>query len=312
MGTALGWAKLSFKLGRSEIVFAAALCAGLAAAALWLAADMRAALTQCGTPSGPEACDVIYAFQTSHGHVVQTIQMAIGFTQYAVPLVLGVAILTREIEQRTAMITWPLAGSRVKWLAWRVTPVLLICLGLIGALAFAAEQLMQAYLPHSDLGFANHGARGISMLTRAALVLVAAMAVGALIGRVLPALLIGIVLAAGLSSALGALLPVWVVPAELSQAESIFSGAQPLNTGFEYRAQDGTPLSDEVAEAMMQAAYEEGGEEPDPSLLPQEIFFGVAASRYPEVLVRESAAIAGATVLVGALAAAIVQRRRPE
>jgi len=313
MGMALGWVRLSYKLGRAEIMFAAALCLGLAAAALWLVADMRSVLALCGTPNGPEACDVIYAFQTSHGNAVGTIQMAMGLAQYAVPLVLGVTILTREIEQRTAMIAWPLAGSRVKWLAWRVAPVLLIGLGLIGALAFAAEQLMQAYLPHSDLGFANHGARGASMLTRAALVLVTAMAVGAVTGRVLPALLIGIVLAAGLSAGLGALLPLWVEPAELSEADSIFSGAQPLNTGFEYRAQDGTPISDFEAETMIQAAYEDAGEEePDPSLLPKEVFFGVAASRYPEVLVRESAALGAATVLVGALAAVIVRRRRPE
>lgn len=306
------WARLAFRLQRSEVVFAALLCLGLAAAALWLTADMRAVLDRCGTPSAPEACGLVFAFQNTHGNAVQTIQATIGVAQYGIPLVLGIPILTREIEQRTAMIAWPLAGSRLKWLVWRVAPALVIGLALVGTMAFAAEQMAQAYFPHDDLGFDHHGARGVSMVTRAALVLVAGVAVGALVGRLLPALLVGIALAVGLSTGLDAALPHWVESAEIPQNESVFAGAHPLNTGFEYRAQDGSPLSDAEAEAIIQSAYEEHGPEPDQSLLPREVFFGVAASRYPDVLVRESAALGAATVLVGGLAAVIVRRRRPE
>jgi hypothetical protein len=312
MGTAVSWARLSLKLQRAEIVFALLLCGGLAAAALWLAADMRALLATCGTQTAPEACNVIYAFQGTHGNAVGMIQTASGFAQYAVPLVLGIPILTREIEQHTAMLVWPLAGSRVKWLAWRVAPVLVIGLVIVGALAFATDQMMQAYLPHGDVGFQGHGQRGISLLSRAALVLIAGLAVGALIGRVLPALMVGIALAAGVSAALGAALPYWVESAELPPSESIVTGAFPLITGFEQRAPDGGPISDADAEALYQSVFEEHGPEADPSLLPQEIYFGVAPSRYPEVLVRESVALGAATVLVGALAVVIVQRRRPE
>lgn len=309
------WARLAYRLERSQIVFATLLSLGLAAAALWLAFDMRSVMARCGTPNAPEACNVIYAFQTSHGNPVQTIQMAIGFAQYAVPLVLGVPILTREIEQRTAMIAWPLAGSRVRWLAWRVVPALVVALILVGTMAFAADQMMRAYIPNVDIGFENHGGRGVAMVTRAALVLVAALAIGALIGRVLPSLLIGIVLAAAISSALSAALPHWVESAELKPGESIFSGSGrgiPLTTGHAYRAPDGTPMSSEEGEALYQVVFEEHGPDPDPALLPQDVWFGVAASRYPEVLVRESTAIGAATVLVGALAVVIVRRRRPE
>ena len=314
MGAAIGWGRLSLKLQRSEIVFATLLCLGLAAAAMWLTADMRSVMARCGTAAATDACDVIYAFQTSHGNAVGTIQMAIGFAQYAVPLVLGVPILTREIEQRTAMIAWPLAGSRVKWLAWRAVPALVVALVLVGVMAFAADQMMRAYIPNADIGFENHGGRGVAMLTRAALVLVAAVAIGALIGRVLPSLLIGIVLAAAVSSALSAVLPYWVESAELKPSESIFTGghAIPLTTGHAYRAPDGAPMTSDEGEALHQAIYEEYGPEPDPALLPQDVWIGVAASRYPEVLLRESAALGAATVLVGALAVVIVRRRRPE
>jgi len=308
----LTWARLAFRLQRSEIVFAALLCMGFAAAALWLAADMRSILAACGTPSAPEACNVIYAFQSTHGHVVQTIQMAMAFAAYAIPLVIGVPILTREIEQRTAMIAWPLAGSRMKWLAWRVVPALTIGLVLVGLLAFAAEEMTRAYLPHGDLGFANHGARGISMLTRAALVLVAAVAVGALLGRLLPALLVGIALAAVVATGLGAAMPFGVASANMGEDDMVVFGANPFMTGVELLAPDGTPITDVEAELLYQAAYEEHGPEPDPSLLPRQVYFGIAGSRYSEVLLRESAAVVGATVLIGALAVVVVNRRRPE
>ena len=140
----------------------------------------------------------------------------------------------------------------------------------------------------------------------------AAVAVGATIGRLLPSLLVGIALSVALSVAFDAALPHWVESVELSQSESVVTGEFPLNTGHQYRAQDGTPINDEEAEAIYQAVYEQHGPEPDPSLLPVDVFFGIAASRYPEVLARESAAIGVATVLVGALAAIIVRRRRPE
>ncbi len=133
-----------------------------------------------------------------------------------------------------------------------------------------------------------------------------------MVGRLLPALLIGIALAVGVSTALDASLNSWVEPAELSQEESILSGGFPLNTGFEYRGPDGRPMSDVEAEAIYQAVYEEFGESADPALLPQKVFFGIAASRYGEVLLRESVAVLGATVLVAGAAAVVVQRRRPE
>ncbi len=307
------WARLAFKLQPSSIGFAAFVCLALAGAALWLAADMRSVLEACGAPGEPEACQVIYAFQNTHGQAVIMTQMGIGLAMFGVPLVLGVPILTREIEHKTAMITWPLAGSRLKWLAWRVLPVLVVALVLIGLLAVAADQLTQAYFPHDDIGFYQYESRGLPMVMRATLVLVAAVAVGAVIGRLLPSLLVGIGLCVALSSALSAVLPQWVSSAELTGDESAIYGPGPLRTGGAYRLADGQLISAQEGEILTQELYEEnGGEEPDPELLPQQVMYGVAADRYPEVLIRESAAIGGGTVLAGVLAAVVVRRRRPE
>ena len=307
------WGRLTFKLQPSSIGFAALVCLALTAAALWLAADMRSVLEACGGPDEPKACQVIYAFQDTHMNAVFLTQTGIGLAMYGIPLLLGVPILTGEIEHKTAMIAWPLAGSRLKWLAWRALPVLVMALVLIGVMAFAADQLAQAYFPHNELGFDSHGTRGISLVTRATLTLTAAALLGAVIGRLLPALLIGIGLVVAVSASLGAALPAWVSSAELTGPETEVFGPGPLRTGAQYRLADGRLISAQEGEILVQELYEEnGGEEPDPALLPQQVMYGIAAERYGEVLIRESAAILGVTVLAGALAVVVVQRRRPE
>jgi hypothetical protein len=307
------WARLAFKLQPSSVGFAALVCLGLAAAALWLAADMRSVLEACDTPDEPKACEVIYAFQNTHMMPVYLTQTGIGLAMYGIPLVLGVPILTREIEHRTSMIAWPLAGSRLKWLAWRVLPVLVVGMVVIGVMAYAAEQLAAAYFPHSDIGFDTHGTRGISLVTRAMLVLAVAVLLGAVLGRLLPALLIGIVVAAVLSTSLGAALPLWVSSTELTGAETDIYGPGPLRTGAEYRLPDGRLISAQDGEILMQELYEQsGGDEPDPEVMPRQVMYGIAADRYGEVLIRESAVVLGITVLAATLAALVAHHRRPE
>ncbi len=301
------WARLAFKLQPSAIGFATFVCLGLAGLAL----SLPSMLAECGSRSATDDCRTIHLFGSPLGDAVGMIYLAIGLAMYAVPLVLGVPILTSEIEQRTAMITWPLAGSRLKWLAWRAGSVLVIGLVLIGVIAFAAEGLAAVGAPDSDIGFAQHGARGISLMTRAGLMFAASLAVGAVVGRLLPSLLIGVALAVGLSMAFAVLPPYGVESTELTAAEA--DGGSSFMTGGAYRAPDGRPIGEDEANAIGQAAFQEYSPElPPDSILPYSVSYGVAVSRYFEVLARESAVLIGATVLVGGVAAAVVQRRRPE
>lgn len=306
------WARLAFRLQPSSIGFAALICLGLAGAAAWLTMNLRSILAECETSAAPDGCGAIHLLGSPLGEPVMMTQLAIGVAMYAVPLVLGVPVVTQEIERRTAMIAWPLAGSRLRWLAWRSGSVLVIGMVPIGVLALAAEGLAGVNA-EGDPGFAQHGARGISLMIRSGLMLVAAVALGAAIGRLLPSLMIGIALAVGLSTAVESLPPYGVEPTELMLSGSNFEGGHPFQTGHAYRAPDGTPISDDEAEAMLMAAFEEYNPElPPDSVLPQDVFYGIAGSRYFEVLARESTVLVGATVLVGGVAAAVVQRRRPE
>jgi hypothetical protein len=307
------WARLTFRLQPSSIRFAAFVCLGLAAAAAWLSLSLPSILEECASPTALHDCGTVSLLGSPLGDPALLFSLGIGVAMYAVPLVLGVPVLTSEIERRTAKIAWPLAGSRLKWLAWRAGSVLVIGIVLVGVMAVAAEVLAGAEAPEQDLGFLSHGTRGISMVTRAGLMLVVAVAVGAVIGRLLPSLLVGIALAVGLSTAVEGLPPYGVAPTELRLAGSSFEGGYPLQTGHAYRAPEGTPMSDDEAEAMSMAAYEEYSPElPPSSALPQDVYYGIAGSRYFEVLARESAVLFGATVLVAGVAAAVVQRRRPE
>jgi hypothetical protein len=307
------WVRLAFRLQRSSIGFAAIVCLGLAGVLAWLTLSLPSMLAECSAPSAPNGCGVIHLFGSPLSDTVMMTQLALRIAMYAVPLVLGVPVLTQEIERRTAMIAWPLAGSRLKWLAWRAGSVLVIGLLLIGVLAFAAEAVAGVNASDGDLGFAHHGARGISLMTRAALMLIVAVALGAVIGRLLPSLLIGVALAVGLSTAVDALPPYGVASTELTLAGSEFEGGHPLQTGHAYRTPDGAPMTDDEAEAMFMAVFADYSPDlPPDSALPQDVYYGIAASRYFEVLARESAVLVGATVLFAGVAAAVVQRRRPE
>ena len=306
--------RLTWRVQRPEILFVAALCLGLAATAAWLAFDMRSIFAHCQPGGPPEApCGVIYAFQMSHGNAVQTMDMVVGLVPFIAGLVLGVPIVSREVEHRTALIAWPLSGSRVRWLAWRSMPVFAIALVLVAVLAFASDEMWRAYFPTSDIGFAEYESRGIPLVTRAALMLVVGVAAGAVIGRLLPSLLVGIGLSVAILVGFALVLPYWVPSAELTGGELVIFGPGPLRTGAEYRLATGEIVSAQEGEILMQSLYEEsGGEEPDPAVMPQQIMYGVSADRYPEVLLRESLVITATALAVAVIAVMIVRRRRPE
>jgi hypothetical protein len=308
--------RLAWRLQRWEFAFVALGGLGLSAVALWQAFDMRSLLIGCGTPSAAPACEFVYPFQNTHGDAVLLIQMLIGVAPFFVGLLLGVPIVTREIEHRTALIAWPLAGSRARWLTWRVAPAFIIGLVVMAALAVAADLLAQAYLPKSDLGFVQHEARGLPLVMRAMVVLALGVALGALIGRFLPALLVGIVLCVGMSVALGSALDHWLPSQVLSENEAPGGLTNPAVTDVRYRMPDGQIVSAQEGETIISAAYDRaaaaGEPEPDPATLPHEVYTGISAARHGEVVLRESLALGALALGLLGVAVVVVRRRRPE
>lgn len=305
------WARLAFRLQPSPMSFAAVVSLGLAALAGWLALSLPAMLAECASSPAAHTCGTVSLFGSPMGDAPLMLNLAIAVAMYAVPIVLGASILPAEIERRTAMIAWPLARSRSRWLAWRAGWPLVIGLMLIGLMAVAAEVLAQARAGDSDPGFLLHGTRGISLMTRALLMFAVALAVGAIVGRLRPALLVAAAVALGLSMLIEVLPPYGVASVELTEAES--SRGYPLTTDTGYRAADGRPIGEDEANEISQAAFAEYSPDfPPDSILPYTVSYGIASTRYAEVLVRESAVLLGATVLVTVVAASVVQRRPPD
>ena len=307
--------RLAWRLQRWEMAFVVIGGLGLAALAFWQAFEMRSMLTGCGTPTAAPACQFVYPFQESHGNVLRLTQL-IGVAPFGAGLLLGMPIIAREVEHRTALLAWPLAGSRVRWLVLRIAPAIVIGVVVVAVLAVAADLMAQAYLPKSDLGFLHHGSRGVPLVMRGVLVLFLAVVVGALIGRMLPALLLGIALSIGLSIGLGMVLDQWVPSAELTAAEAPGGLTNPATTEVRYRMPDGETISAQEGEIIVSAAHEAaaeaGGPEPDPATLPQSVYYGISSARHTEVVLRESLALGAATFGLAGVAVLLVRRRRPE
>jgi hypothetical protein len=308
--------RLAWRLQHWEFAFVVIGGLGLAAMAFWQAFDMRSMLTGCGTPSAAPACQFVYPFQNTNGNAVLLTQMVIGLAPFVAGLLLGVPIVAREIEHRTALLAWPLAGSRLRWLVLRSAPALIIGLVVMVVLAVAADQMAQAYLPKSDLGFLNHDSRSVPLVMRAVVVLPLGVALGALIGRVLPALVMGIALCVGLSVGLGLALDHWLPSQVLTEHEAPGGLTNPVVTDVRYRMPSGEIISAQEGETIVSAAYDaaaEAGEpEPDPATLPQEVYTGISAARHGEVVLRESLALGALAIGLFGLAAFVVRRRRPE
>jgi hypothetical protein len=308
--------RLAWRLQRWEFAFVVIGSLGLAAVAFWQAFDMRSMLTGCGTAAAAPACEFVYPFQNTHGTVVGLAQMLIGLAPFVLGLLLGVPIVAHEIEHRTALLAWPLVGSRSRWLALRSAPALVIGLVVMVALAVAADLMAQAYLPKSDLGFLNHESRGVPLVMRGLVVMALGVTLGALIGRFLPALLVGIALCVGMSVALGFALDHWSPSQVLTEDEAPGGLGNPAITDLHYRMPSGEIISAQEGEIIVSAAYEaafEAGEpEPDPATLPQQVFTGISAARHGDVVLRESLALGALAAGLFGVATVVVCRRRPE
>lgn len=319
MAGPMAWLRLAWRLQRWEIAFVTLACLALGAAAAYLAVEMRSLLAHCnGGSIGTIPCSSSFVFQ-DRGGTVGLLMMLSGVLPFAVGLVLGVPIVARELEHRTAHLAWPLAGSRLRWLAWRMAPTLIVAVVAVTLPAIAVDQMLRARWPHDDVGFLEYGMHGVPLVMRAALALGMGVALGAVIGRLLPALLVGAGLSVALAVGLNLAVPVWVLPGELAttteaELESSFAvnarlGVRPVSS--EYRLPDGTLISDGLADQIITAAYEAAGaEEPDRSALPQLVIHEIPATRYADVALRESVALAAGTLLLAGGAGLVVRRRR--
>lgn len=227
------------------------------------------------------------------------------------PLVIGVipgsSLLASEIEHRSIQLSWTLVPSRRRWLLKRLLPVVLFVVLASGTAAVAGELLVGGRTPWLDsrLSFEEYGARGPVAVLRTVAFAMIALLVGAVIGRQVPALVIGAVAGLGLLLLLTTLRPFGEPLAPIPVVDSLGGN---LVVSARYRADDGTLLT--YGEAI-----ERGPPQEDPGgyILDgyEHVTMGVPGERLAAVEFRESIillAISGAAL---AATMVVVQRRRP-
>lgn len=257
-----------FELGAAAI---AAIAAGIWALLVELHLRMIGAPPGCleaWIASGPkEGGECGSSLQAWSGILDTWVIGAMAYLPFAIGLLGSVPIVARELESRTAQTAWSLNPSRRRWLLRQLVPVLV----LLGAgLTFAAvatsvleaDRVIVGYSPVDDLG-----RYGPLIVARAFGAFGLGLLVGALLGRTLPAFVLGVALAVALTFVVSSAREAWqnrlepVVVAEMSAAGGTTLDPNAVITDVAYRTPDGKQIS--LADALA-AAHAAGAPEPAP------------------------------------------------
>jgi hypothetical protein len=192
---------LTWKMNRFEILFVLALAALLGVTA-WVLADQIRSLgltdaacwprTEDGGYATP-ACDTLMDSFWPLAGQAGLIRVGLAIAPGVLGLILGVPIVARELEMRTAVFSWALAPSRWRWLLARFLPMLLVAVVALGVIAWAGTTLYEAlWLGRYAPDLTEVSALGFSLVARGLAAVAVAMLVGVMIGRTMPALLTGV------------------------------------------------------------------------------------------------------------------------
>jgi hypothetical protein len=228
---------------------------------------------------------------------------------FVLGLFLGVPIVAREVESRTAGIAWSLSRSRRRWLVQRAAPVLVLVAAVTLAVGIASDVLTHAmpWAEGAEVGFANHGARGPLVAVRGVAVFGVGLALGALVPRQLPALLLAAGFTAALLTGVVLFMDEWLrSEAEPLGVEAMQQGAAPMIFGTELR-DDVTGQLIDIDEFYRDNPDIQTDEPPGMSW----VYYMVPGSRHDEFVLRESAIWGAATMVTLGTTALVVSRRRP-
>jgi hypothetical protein len=335
---ALTWARLSFRQQRWELILVGVGVAGVAIAMLWFASQldgMRAASPDClgglidrgfFSDSTPASCQAILTAYYDTASFADTLLYASFAAPFGIGILLGAPLVAREIDGGTAQLAWSIGHSRTSWLLRRIGFIALFVVVVLGVLAIASEILAAAMAPDRTLGadFTWFGRRGWLIVARGAGALVLGILVGALIGRVLPAILataIVVVLAfTGLSLAMDrwneadALVRRFYVgdrPVEFSLADlAVEYGIVTPDAGFmSYGELNDQGVSTFISENGVTYASEADYHANRP--LGEEAQRFIPGARYPEIAARDATLAGGLGLAALGGTILVVGRRRP-
>jgi hypothetical protein len=246
-----------------------------------------------------------YGIVSSRGAIVAALTVLVPL---AAAVLIGVAIVGREIERGTTRLAWALSPSRRRWLTQRVVPVLVFVVVIGLALGAAADRWLVASEPGTDpaTAFAAFGSRGPVLAARAVFAFFLALAVGSVLGRALPALMVGALLTiVGLTG--GSQVHARILASEAVVIEKPAPGDLWIDQRF--RLPDGGLIGWEEMERIDPPPAEWTEETIWPTL--PMVTIGVPGTRYTEVSLREIGALGGGSVLALLITGLVIHRRRP-
>jgi hypothetical protein len=312
--------RLAFKMQRLEVLIFVAAAIVLVSASLliaWGASGARASFDACYQASGTDANCATSPSLNDFSMWGGFAKLGALLTPFALGLFLGVPVVAREIEGRTAGIAWTLSRSRLRWLIQRILPLGVVVIVLAAAVGIGSEFVTRTN-PFADLaanpGFADYPSRGVLLPVRALAVLLLAIAVGAMVPRQLPALLLAGALTLALFVGLSIGMDAWMT----AEAQPIaFDESRFGSFGEGPRIFDVALRDDATGEVItMNDFYNLHGDVafPDDGQAPEgftQVAIGIPGEEYWTWALRESAILGGLTLVGGGLATLVVTRRRP-
>jgi hypothetical protein len=263
-------ARLTLKQHRFEVGAAALGMILVGAAALWVNARMLGVIVPGGCfeawmnagPFGidPRCEEPVRRFFEINEYEAGKVFAATAVLPIAAGVLVGVALVGRELEARTAQTAWALEASRMRWFVRQLWPVLVVLLVTTTFAAYAASTLESTRrIPYTS-AFMDLGLYGPIVVGRAFAALGLGLFVGAALGRTLPAFIVGAVLSVVLLTAAAS------APYQWAGAQPrVVLGDPPDEAGMAFeqrwRAPDGTSISD--VEAYDMAAAGGAGDELD-------------------------------------------------
>jgi hypothetical protein len=324
------WGRLSFRLQRWEVLASVVGVTVLTALMLWFGWQLRMlAAGQSGCPD-PHAyvpgCEA-YAqrFQGLSDWAQGLLYLSWG-APFGMGLVLGVPIVAREVESRTAGMAWTLGRSRVAWLGGRVAFAAVVLVALLAVVVLASGFLAAAIVPnlHLDRDFTWIGRRDWLIVARGVAALGIGVLVGAIVGRQLPGLLAAAFASVLLFTGVSFAMDRWnetlaVVIDPYATPDGVVEGSLGLGGGIELPSGElvsyaeitsETQYSDQTGAIYTRWDEETGLADPD-SFVGWDRYRIIPGRQYPVVLARDAALTLGVGALAGGGAVGAVRRRRP-
>ena len=225
-------------------------------------------------------------------------------------LLAGGPIVARELESGTARLAWSLGPSRLRWFVQRALPILVMTGVAALAVGLTAEALLRLTSPQVDLenSFLGFRFRGPLLAVEAVVVATVALAIGSILGRMVPTIILSLILVGGLVLAIDKVeRSTLLAEATVADAETYFWDDSNLSLESRLRFPDGQILSYEEA-IRTHPEIDQGWDETS-GIRSVELY--IPGSRYHDVERREGLALGGVAIGFIALAAVAVIRRRP-